>query len=278
MLGFHIGEFVGSNLRIEWDDPSSTYYYDKIYQNASVGWGATLEDLRPVPGGPADFGSGLGAEARLFELLEGGGARPNAVNDSLTVEEDGSATLDPLANDTDPEGSALALTAIGTPANGTAVINADGTISYTPDPDFFGSDSFSYTVQNANGSMDRGTVNVTVNPVNDDAPVANDDSARVIQGNEIIINVLGNDFDPDGSALSVVGHSDTASGTLTDLGGGRFSYQADANATDIESFTYTIQDASGATATATVTIQVDELGAVPFPCLFCLRGWVTGDR
>ena len=54
-------------------------------------------------------------------------------------------------------------------------INADGTVTYTPDPDFHGIDSFTYTVSDGNGGTDTATVTVTVDPVND-APDAVDDS------------------------------------------------------------------------------------------------------
>ena len=60
------------------------------------------------------------------------------------------------------------------PANGTAVINGDN-IDYTPDANFNGSDSFTYTVDDGNGGTDTATVNITVTPVND-APVGVSDS------------------------------------------------------------------------------------------------------
>ena len=66
------------------------------------------------------------------------------------------------------------------PANGTAVDNGDGTITYTPDANWFGTDTFTYQVcDNGTPSLcDTATVTITVNPVND-APVAVDDSTSI---------------------------------------------------------------------------------------------------
>ena len=83
-------------------------------------------------------------------------------------------TFDPAANDADVDGDPLTVSAVSDPANGTAVVNPDGTVTYTPDPDFNGTDTFTYTVSDGNGGTDTGTITVDVTPVNDD-PVANPD-------------------------------------------------------------------------------------------------------
>ena len=264
IVGSNQGGPNGSNFYAEWDDPSSAYYYDKLFVNASTGQGVTLEDLRPVEGGPAD-NPNLGAYLRLMELLDGAGARPVAADDAVTVIEDQSVTINLLVNDSDPEGQALELVSVGNPSNGTTVSNADGTVTYTPDANFVGEDSFSYTIRNADGVTQTGRASVSVTGIDDDAPVAEFDLANVIQGRAAVIDVLANDFDPDGGPLTLLGHTDTAKGVLTDLGNGRFSYLADEDATGTDSFSYTIQDASGATATATVTVNIQELGALPAP-------------
>ncbi len=71
-------------------------------------------------------------------------------------------------------------------------------VSYTPDADFFGTDSFTYTICDGNGGTDTATVNVTVTNVNDD-PVANDDTATVAEDSGAnAIDVLANDNDGAG--------------------------------------------------------------------------------
>src|SRR5690606_13534356 len=112
-----------------------------------------------------------------------------------------------LANDSDVENDVLSISAATDGTNGT--VTHDGTsVTYTPDADFNGSDSFTYTVSDGNGGFDTATVNVTVNPVNDN-PVAADDSFTgdedsVIAGNVLADNGNGADSDVDGDTLSVV--------------------------------------------------------------------------
>src|SRR6185295_3342444 len=89
-------------------------------------------------------------------------------------------TINVLANDNDPEGAALTVTSVSDPANGSAVNNGNGTITYTPDPGFNGAnDSFTYVV--SDGALtDQATVTVTVNaapPPPNQPPVAGDDAA-----------------------------------------------------------------------------------------------------
>ena len=73
-----------------------------------------------------------------------------------------------LSNDTDPDDQPLTITAVTQGANGTVAIVAGGlAVSYSPAANFFGSDSFTYTIQDPRGDTDTATVNVTVSPVND---------------------------------------------------------------------------------------------------------------
>ncbi len=91
---------------------------------------------------------------------------PDAVDDAATVAEDsGANTINVLANDTTaPDtGETLTITAVTQGANGSVAITGGGTtVSYTPNADYFGPDSFTYTVSDGNGGTDTATVNVTV--------------------------------------------------------------------------------------------------------------------
>ena len=73
---------------------------------------------------------------------------PDAVDDSDSVDEDSSVTVDVLGNDTDPEGDIDPTFSDGHhgPGNGSTSVNPDGSIDYTPDADFSGTDSFTYEV------------------------------------------------------------------------------------------------------------------------------------
>jgi len=98
---------------------------------------------------------------------------PVANEDTPLTDEDAPATIDVSANDTDPDGNldpSSTNTACGTcstPTNGSLVNNGDGMFDYTPDPDFFGSDSFVYEICDTDSACDTATVDITVNPVND---------------------------------------------------------------------------------------------------------------
>ena len=92
---------------------------------------------------------------------------PQAADDSVTVLEDESITVDVLANDSNPGGAAPTIDSVGSANNGMVEI-VDGKIVYTPDENFNGDDSFTYTIVDDFGVTDEATVGVTVTAVNDD--------------------------------------------------------------------------------------------------------------
>jgi hypothetical protein len=87
---------------------------------------------------------------------------PDAVDDEATTGRDLPVTVDVLGNDTDADQDELTVTGAGTPGNGTAVVNADGTITYTPDDGFTGQDTLTYTVSDGRGGTATATVRVIV--------------------------------------------------------------------------------------------------------------------
>ena len=181
--------------------------------------------------------------------------RPDAVDDSATTDEDAPVVIDVLSNDTDVDGDTLSVVSVSDPAHGSATINEDGTVTYTPDPDFNGVDTFTYTITDGNGGSDTATVTVTVRPVND-GPDAVDDSATTDEDTSVTIPVLANDTDPDGDTLSVVSVSDPAHGSVTVNPDGTVTYTPDPDFNGVDTFTYTITDGNGGSDTATVTVTV----------------------
>ena len=109
-----------------------------------------------------------------------------------------------LGNDTDPDDRATTLTAalVAGRHHGELTLNPDGSFTYTPDPDFVGTDTFTYTASDGTNVSDPTTVTITVTtPVNDDAPVANADTYTVAEDGTLTVlaatGVLDNDTDPD---------------------------------------------------------------------------------
>jgi len=96
---------------------------------------------------------------------------PVAVDDVATTEQDTAVVVAVLTNDTDADGDTLAVTSVTAPTLGTAAINADRTITYTPAGGYSGADSFSYTVTDGNGATSTAAVTVTIEPAGPSAPV-----------------------------------------------------------------------------------------------------------
>jgi hypothetical protein len=120
-----------------------------------------------------------------------GGEPPVAVDDVLEISEDGSGSIDVLANDRDPDGGPLTLQSIsGSPS---ATITASGgTVTYKPGPDVNGNDSFTYTVADDRGNTATGTVSVRIRAI-DDLPRTTEDTVTVPLAQAVTINVLAND-------------------------------------------------------------------------------------
>ena len=120
--------------------------------------------------GPDSFGytvtdgAGGSASATVSVTVTAVNDPPTAIDDAATTAEDVSKLINVLANDTDIDGGALVIASVGSPSNGTAVIEA-GQVRYTPAPDYFGPDSFAYTVSDGAGGTDTGSVAVTVTSV-----------------------------------------------------------------------------------------------------------------
>ena len=141
------------------------------------------------------------------------------------------------------------------PANGTLVLNNDGTFEYIPDANFFGTDTFTYQLEDPDGAMSAvATVTITVNEVND-APVANDDNFSTNEDTSLIGNILANDSDIDDSVadLVVTRLTDTANGTLTLNADGTFDYVPDADFFGTDTFTYQLEDANGGVSVVAVS-------------------------
>ncbi len=202
-------------------------------------------------------------------------ADPMAVGESVTISEDTVYTTvagvnDLLMNDSDPDGDLLTLDIVPVtgPTQGSVTLNVDGTFTYVPDPNFNGSDAFTYRISDGNGGFAQATVMITVDPVND-APLAVADSYNVTEDTVLAIPVanslLLNDSDIEGEALTVMASLATGpnDGVLILNPDGTFTYTPNANFSGTDGFTYEVSDASGAVSQATVTITVDPVNDAP---------------
>lgn len=236
---------------------------DQPAQGTAVIDGNTVRYTAPIGfTGPVSFAyrisddAGNAASARITITVTN--QPPVAVADVATTAAGRPVTIAVLANDTDPEGDALTLAGVGTPANGTATIS-DGRVIYTPRTGFSGMDTFTYTVRDSQGATSTGTVRVTV--IANLAPVANPDNAFVLKGQSVIINVLANDTDPEGDALRVtrVFPGAQSQGTITINANQTITYLHRPGSIGTDVFTYEITDASGNTSIGTVTVTVNRI-------------------
>jgi spore coat protein A, manganese oxidase len=187
-----------------------------------------------------------------------------AVTDSITTAEDTPVTGNLGLNDTPSldDGNVWALALNGGPTNGTVIVNSNGTYSYQPNPNFNGTDSFTYTLTDRNGDVATAQVSVTVTAVND-APVAGpvtltaiaeDSGARIITAAELLAGVT--DIDSASTLLSITSLTiGTGSGTLSANGNGTWTYTPALNDDTSVTFNYTVSDGSlNASSTASLDI------------------------
>ncbi|MDV6033430.1 MAG: tandem-95 repeat protein [Phycisphaera sp. RhM] len=175
-------------------------------------------------------------------------------DDLIATAEDSAANIDVLANDSFEDAAAF-VSGVTQGASGAVAIEADGTVTYTPDADFHGNDSFTYTVTtNVGGATntETATVNVTVASVSDIVG----DSATTNEDTSINLNVLANDSFEDAAAF-VSGVTQGASGSVAIEADGTVTYTPDADFHGNDSFSYTITtNVDGATNTETATVNV----------------------
>jgi len=183
---------------------------------------------------------------------------PLAVDDTATTTTGTPVTINVVANDGDPDGDTISVSAAGDPPHGSTVNNHDGTVTYTPDAGYAGSDGFSYTISDGRGGSDTANVAVTVTSAGNRPPVANDDTATTQEDTSKTIDVVANDTDQDGDSLTITDFSDPAHGSAAYNQDNTLTYTPDAGYVGADSFTYTVGDGRGGSDTATVHVTVTE--------------------
>ena len=194
---------------------------------------------------------------------------PTAGNDGVggtfATSEDGPLTVPApgvLGNDVDPDGDPLTAILVTGPAHGTLTFNPDGSFVYTPDADYSGPDSFTYTVSDGDQTSAPATVTLTVNPVND-PPTAVANTYSLGEDHTFSVpassGLLANDSDVDPSTtLTAILVTGPAHGTLTLNPDGSFTYVPDANFNGVDTFTYQVSDGTATSAPVTVTLNVGD--------------------
>ncbi|TKC10546.1 tandem-95 repeat protein [Pedobacter polaris] len=185
---------------------------------------------------------------------------PVANNDAATTRQNDPVTVTVVTNDVPGSTPIAPATVVITvqPAHGTVKVNADGTVTYTPNPGYVGTDTFTYTVKDANGQTSNpAVVNLTVVPSN---PKATNDAAKTTFNTPVTIPVIlndvkdGADFDP--ATIEIIGQPQH--GTIKINADGTITYTPKDGYTGTETFTYRVKDKYGNwTNAATVTVLVE---------------------
>ncbi len=208
-------------------------------------------------------GTGLSNVGRVTIVVN---SPPVARDDTFTIAEDTPLIKGPgdgvTANDFDAEQNPLTVSLISPPSHGTLTLAADGAFSYTPDDNFFGSDQFSYQLDDGEDLSNVATARITINSVND-APVAHDDTYFTLVGQPLMISsaagLLRNDSDIENDPLSAERVTAPQNGSLTLNADGSLTYQPQAGFTGVDSFQYRARDGQSASTAATVRIAINSL-------------------
>ena len=221
-----------------------TLYFDLL------GFGATgsrvvVDDVRIITDGAAN-------------------TAPVATDDEVVVDEDGSVSLDARSNDSDVDGDALTVQIVDGPQHGTLALNADGTLTYTPEANFFGSDALTYRVFDGQAASSLATVAIDVAPVNDPPSAANLDVAAV-EDTPIAIDLAASisDIDNAASALAFEVLTAPTHGTLSTNPDRMLTYTPEANYFGGDTFSYRASDGALTSNAATVSITAAPVNDPP---------------
>ncbi|EGR1181296.1 tandem-95 repeat protein, partial [Vibrio parahaemolyticus] len=183
------------------------------------------------------------------------------VADNATVVEDTPTIIKVLGNDTfEGTDKVVSLDTNNGPANGTVSVNPDGSVTYTPNDNYHGTDSFTYIVTSG-GVSESAIVEVNVTPAND-APVAKDDIATTQEDTAVTIDVLPNDTDVDGDKLSIESVSVPKEQGTVEVVDGKLVFTPAENFNGDAEITYTVTDGA-LTDQATVKVTVNAVNDTP---------------
>jgi VCBS repeat-containing protein len=187
---------------------------------------------------------------------------PVAKEDAVTTAEDMPVSGNVIGNDADADGDALSAALLDGPSHGALDFTADGSFTYTPAANYSGADSFTYQINDGKANSGVATVQLAVAPVND-APVAAGDAVTTAEDMPVSGNVIGNDADADGDALSAALLDGPSHGALDFAADGSFTYTPLTNFNGMDSFTYKVNDGKLDSNVVTVALAVAPMNDAP---------------
>ena len=189
-------------------------------------------------------------------VVSGFNQSPVADADTESTNEDVPAAFDVLANDTDVDSDPLTVSITNAPTSGSAEVQTDQTVLYTPNANFHGPDSFTYTVNDGLVDSNETTVSITVNSVDDPARLEPTEFS-VNEDTTLVDTVTATDVDglANGSVYSISSQPNHGSVSINATSG-EFTYIPESNYFGIDSFAVQVTDDDGYTADHNITIDV----------------------
>jgi regulation of enolase protein 1 (concanavalin A-like superfamily) len=192
--------------------------------------------------------------------------RPLAVRDVASVTEGKRIKMTPIVNDSDKDTEdKLSIGQLSKPFHGKAE-QAGNVVYYTPDDGYIGPDSLTYTASDGRKASKSAVIRIQVNKNME--PMANRDIAQAYCGGSALVDVLGNDTDPEFDSLFIKEFSQPLHGRLT-LEGNRFIYTTACSRAVPDSFSYTVSDGMNKSNRAFVVIDVKPNSDPCYPWLSC---------
>ncbi len=181
---------------------------------------------------------------------------PVATDQTINLDEDTNAAVALAA--TDPEGDPLTFEILTAPGSGVLSGTAPN-LTYVPNVDFNGSDSFTYRANDGTSNSNAATVTLDVAPVND-SPEANSDVVTLAEDNTANITVIANDIDGDTLTYQVI--TQPLNGVLSGSGP-QFTYTPNPNFNGADSFAYVANDGNVNSNEATVSLSISAVNDIP---------------
>jgi VCBS repeat-containing protein len=214
-------------------------------------------------GGQAQLKVELRPEGGSYTVV-GGAQLSQAGNDLLITNEDQPLTIEPstlLGNDSDVDGDTLSIVSVQDAVNGSVAL-IDGKVVFTPNANFNGKATFTYTISDGNGKFDTATVTVGVKPVND-APVSAPQSLTTAEDTAVDGKITPTDVDGDTLTYSIASGSAPQHGTVTLRADGTFTYVPGKDYNGQDSFTVTISDGKGGSTTSVISLDITPVNDLP---------------
>lgn len=241
----------------EWGKPEPADDYEPVIEGASFVFKPQFNAIDPC--GLISFTSSVG-NFTFYQSLS-----PIAIDDAVLTDENTLVTIDVLSNDHDPLNQDIEIYDYSPASHGTLSLNADDTFDYTPNEDYTGDDSFTYTIIHSDADegdgledeIDTATVAIVISAIND-PPVAKDDEDYGNENQSVWTDVLSNDYDDgmlNSSSLNI--KTPPSNGNISEIDdNGNVRYTPDPKWYGKDSYEYVIEDEEGANDTAMVTIIV----------------------